>query len=73
MNSQIVWAGLNFKIMYNIIKLVVAICVFVFHLYSWIYYYKKTDKEKRENDGWNSFYLITTIFLIKIILELFEK
>ena len=59
--------------MYNTIKLIIIIGVFAFHIYSWIYYYKKTDKEKRENDGWNSFYLITTIFLIDIILDLFNE
>jgi hypothetical protein len=59
--------------MFNTIKLIIITGMFAFHIYSWIYYYKKTDKEKRENDGWNSFYLITTIFLIDIILDLFNE
>jgi hypothetical protein len=58
--------------MYNTIKLIIIIGVFAFHIYSWIYYYKKTDKEKRENDGWNSFYLTGSFLLTKVILEEFN-
>lgn len=58
--------------MWYYIKLILAIGYFCFHIYSWIYYYKKTDKEKRDNDGWNYFYLTGSFLLIKVILEEFN-
>lgn len=56
-------------------KIVIGICVLVLLInsYSWYNYAKITDRETREKDGWNRYYLLTTLFFLYIIISKIES
>lgn len=59
--------------MWNIITIIFGTSVLIFNLYSWLYYFKKTDRKAREKEGWSAFYLISTFLIIIVLLSRIGK
>ena len=54
--------------MWDIITITICALALIFNLYLWHTYMNKADKEVREKEGWNSFYLISTFLIIMVLL-----
>lgn len=59
--------------MWNIVITIICVVALLFNSYLWNNYLKRTTKENREKDGWNSYYVMTTILLVIVLLTRISK
>ncbi len=59
--------------MWNIVITIICVVALLFNSYLWNIYLKRTTKENREKDGWNSYYVMTTILLVIVLLTRISK
>lgn len=76
MNLEIVWAGGRIKsiiIMWNILTILFCVIALIFNSFGWFNYRKKADPDIRQKEGWNSFYIVSTILIIVVLLSRIDK
>jgi len=75
MSLETVWVGgkLKIYIMWNIITIIMSTTALVWNLYMWLKYRSNTNKQEREKEGWNSFFLISTFLIISVLLSRIGK
>jgi hypothetical protein len=54
--------------MWNTITITICVIALIFNSYLWYIYRYKNEKETREKEGWNSFYLISNLLIIIVLL-----
>ncbi len=54
--------------MWNTITIIICVIALIFNTYFWYTYRNKSEKEIREKEGWNSFYLISNLLIIIVLL-----
>lgn len=54
--------------MWNTITIIICAAALIFNSYLWYTYRNKSEKEIREKEGWNSFYLISNLLIIIVLL-----
>ena len=57
----------------NYIYISICIIALLFNTYLWLMYRKNSDEEKREKEGWNSYYFVATLLLAIVLLNLLNK
>ncbi len=45
------------------------IILFILNSCSWYKYYKKTSVDQRKKEGWNGYYIISTVFILMLLCE----
>jgi hypothetical protein len=61
------------NIMWNIITIVISTIALFWNSYMWMKYWNNTNKEEREKEGWNSYFLVSTFFIISVLLTRIGK
>jgi len=76
MNLGIVWTGGNNLIniiMWNIFTIIFCVIALIANLIGWYNYRKKAAPDIRQKEGWNSFYIVSTILIIVVLLSRIGK
>ena len=57
----------------NLNKLTIGLYLLILILngYSWYKYYKNTSTEYRKKEGWSNYYIVSTIFILTLLLRKF--
>jgi uncharacterized membrane-anchored protein len=59
--------------MWNIITIVICTLALIFNFYLWYDYKNKIVRETREKEGWNKYYLVSTLLILIVLLRRIGK
>lgn len=59
--------------MWNIITIVICILALGINFYLWYGYNNKTLREPRDKEGWNKYYLVSTLLILIVLLRRIGK
>jgi len=59
--------------MWNILTIIFCVSALIFNSIRWFNYRKRAAPDIRQKEGWNSFYIVSTILIIVVLLSRIDK